>query len=244
MQMQRGFIGVGLLVAIVLGVIVLGGGTYFVMQQNSPSPTLSESESPTLPSTNTNSQNTNQQSGTANTTGGPPAKPTTQTLTGAVVVQSHDNQGNQKEASVILIDTQTGAKKELAQITNAQSGTLIPKVLVDQGALYYLGGHIEMMRRDLATGVVKPIPPSNLYEASKIKDFAVSGNTMVVLEIGSVWEDRNPPSSSCSLWLVDLALAIKADETGLTLSEIQELRLKLANSATVILNIPVCEQAH
>src|SRR3989344_3617503 len=41
MQMQRGFIGIGLLMAIILGVIVLGGGAYFVMQQT-PSQTASE----------------------------------------------------------------------------------------------------------------------------------------------------------------------------------------------------------
>ncbi|MDO8518196.1 MAG: hypothetical protein Q7S26_02820 [bacterium] len=35
MQTQRGFIGLSILIAIVLGLIVVGGGAYFLMQQNS-----------------------------------------------------------------------------------------------------------------------------------------------------------------------------------------------------------------
>ena len=39
MNTQRGFVGVGVLIAIILGVVVLGGGAYFVMQQQAPSQT-------------------------------------------------------------------------------------------------------------------------------------------------------------------------------------------------------------
>lgn len=45
MKNQRGFLSVGILIAIVLGLIVVGGGAYYVMyvmQQNSPSQTVSE----------------------------------------------------------------------------------------------------------------------------------------------------------------------------------------------------------
>jgi len=38
MKTQRGFIGLPILVLIMLGIVVLGGGAYFVMQQQSPSP--------------------------------------------------------------------------------------------------------------------------------------------------------------------------------------------------------------
>src|SRR3989344_558356 len=39
MQNQRGFIGVGVLIAIILGIVVLGGGAYYVVQKNTPSQT-------------------------------------------------------------------------------------------------------------------------------------------------------------------------------------------------------------
>ncbi|HCI04471.1 TPA: hypothetical protein DEW47_00610 [Patescibacteria group bacterium] len=58
MHNQRGFIGVGILIAIVLGLIVVGGGAYFVMQQNSLSPTPSENNLDTLPTTSSQTTGT------------------------------------------------------------------------------------------------------------------------------------------------------------------------------------------
>src|SRR3989344_5868416 len=54
MQNQRGFIGVGLLIAIILGIAVLGGGAYYVMQQQAPTQTASENfdNVQALPTTN------------------------------------------------------------------------------------------------------------------------------------------------------------------------------------------------
>src|SRR3990167_6252871 len=49
MQNQRGFVGVGVLIAIVLGLIVVGGGTYFVMQQKSISQTTSDISDTEIP---------------------------------------------------------------------------------------------------------------------------------------------------------------------------------------------------
>lgn len=51
MKNQKGFVSAGILIAIVLGLIVVGGGAYFVMQQNSLSPTPSENNLNTLPTT-------------------------------------------------------------------------------------------------------------------------------------------------------------------------------------------------
>src|SRR5665213_2128127 len=64
MQTQRGFIGLAALIAIVLGLIVIGGGAYYVMHQQSSSPTPSDNSldnTQTLPTTNTqsNTQATN-----------------------------------------------------------------------------------------------------------------------------------------------------------------------------------------
>ena len=77
MQLNKGFVGFSILIAIVLGLIVIGGGTYFVMQKNSPSPTLSDNtldNSQTLPTTNSQTQTTQQPntqtSATAPSTGG------------------------------------------------------------------------------------------------------------------------------------------------------------------------------
>src|SRR5882672_5770087 len=56
MKTQRGFVSAAFLIAIVLGLIVVGGGAYYVMHQQSPSPTLSDNtldNSQTLPTTNT-----------------------------------------------------------------------------------------------------------------------------------------------------------------------------------------------
>jgi len=81
MHTQRGFIGVGLLVAIILGVVVLGGGAYFVMQQNSSSQTASEdSQNDFLPNNTLPTKNTasNQVSNTQPTPSAKtPASPTT-----------------------------------------------------------------------------------------------------------------------------------------------------------------------
>ena len=53
MQNQRGLVGVGVLIAILVGLLVLGGGAYFVMQQNTPSQTATDIENlDTLPTTN------------------------------------------------------------------------------------------------------------------------------------------------------------------------------------------------
>ncbi len=63
MQLNKGFVGFSILIAIVLGLIVVGGGAYFVMQKNSPSPTLSDNtldNSQTLPTTNSQTQTTQQ----------------------------------------------------------------------------------------------------------------------------------------------------------------------------------------
>jgi hypothetical protein len=76
MQTQRGFIGVGLLIAIVLGVIVLGGGAYFVMQQNSPLPTPTENNldnSQILPTNSQQQTQTNQQPTAPKTSVTPPS---------------------------------------------------------------------------------------------------------------------------------------------------------------------------
>jgi len=42
MQNQRGFVGVGVLIAIILGIVVLGGGAYYVVQQQAPTQTATE----------------------------------------------------------------------------------------------------------------------------------------------------------------------------------------------------------
>lgn len=44
MQLQRGFVGTGVLIAIVFGLIMLGGGVYYVVQQNSSSAVAIDTE--------------------------------------------------------------------------------------------------------------------------------------------------------------------------------------------------------
>jgi hypothetical protein len=44
MQIQRGFVGVGVLIAILVGLVVLGGGTYYVVQQQLPPHTALDTE--------------------------------------------------------------------------------------------------------------------------------------------------------------------------------------------------------
>ena len=58
MPNQRGFAGVGVLIAIVLGLVVLGGGAYYVVQQQAPSQTASENFDTVqqLPTTNNQGQ--------------------------------------------------------------------------------------------------------------------------------------------------------------------------------------------
>ena len=77
MQNQRGFIGVGLLIAIVLGLVVVGSGAYFVMQQNAPSQTATDIENfdnlPQLPTNNYQNQPTKN---TPTTGSGPANLPT------------------------------------------------------------------------------------------------------------------------------------------------------------------------
>ena len=55
MQNQRGFVGVGVLIAIILAVVVLGGGAYYFVQQQAPTQTATENfdNVQTLPTTNT-----------------------------------------------------------------------------------------------------------------------------------------------------------------------------------------------
>src|SRR3989344_1967779 len=53
MRLQRGFIGLPILLTIVLGLVVIGGGMYFIVQQNSPSKTVTDlGNLNTLPTTN------------------------------------------------------------------------------------------------------------------------------------------------------------------------------------------------
>lgn len=58
MQNQRGFIGLPVLIAILLGIVVLGGGAYYVVQQQTPTQTASDNldNLQTLP-TNTTTSN-------------------------------------------------------------------------------------------------------------------------------------------------------------------------------------------
>lgn len=68
MYNQRGFIGLPVLIAILLGIVVLGGGAYFVVQQQTPTQTATENfdNVQTLPTTNNQAQtqtNTNTQTG-------------------------------------------------------------------------------------------------------------------------------------------------------------------------------------
>lgn len=60
MQNQRGFIGIGILIAILFGLAVLGGGAYFVVHQETPSQPASKNfdNVQTLPKTNDQKQNT------------------------------------------------------------------------------------------------------------------------------------------------------------------------------------------
>lgn len=55
MKIQKGFVSVGILITIVLGLIIIGGGVYYFMHQQAPSPNLSDNaldNSQTLPTTN------------------------------------------------------------------------------------------------------------------------------------------------------------------------------------------------
>lgn len=60
MYNQRGFIGLPVLIAILLGIVVLGGGAYYVVQQQTPRQTTSENfdNVQTLPTTNNQTQET------------------------------------------------------------------------------------------------------------------------------------------------------------------------------------------
>ncbi len=49
MQNQRGFIGIGVLIAIILGLAVVGGGAYFVVQQKSSPQTATDTENLNVP---------------------------------------------------------------------------------------------------------------------------------------------------------------------------------------------------
>ncbi len=60
MLTQRGFIGLPILIVILVSLAVFGGGTYYIMQPQSPSPTLSENNldnTRTLPTSDTPSSN-------------------------------------------------------------------------------------------------------------------------------------------------------------------------------------------
>ena len=58
MQNQRGFVGFGVLLAILIGIVVLGGGAYYVVQQQAPTQTASDNfdNVQTLPTTNNQQQ--------------------------------------------------------------------------------------------------------------------------------------------------------------------------------------------
>ncbi len=202
----------GILIAIVLGLVVLGSGAYYVIQQpSSASPTLSENEVPTLPTSNSTSQN-----GTTNTTDSS-TQPTAQSFAGAVVVQGL----NRKEASVILFDSQTGAKKEIVQIPNT-SNPYPPEVKVDNGTIFFTSSKSSISRRDIKTGQTSIVPLKDFHEPWRVTDFAVKGNVLVFLTIGPANEGASVPSRPCELRVVDLA----------------------RSSETKVLDISVCSQAH
>ena len=216
MQTQRGFVSAAILIAIALGLIVLGGGAYYVMQQ-SPSPTLTENEIPTLPASNSTSQNK-----TTNTITNTPTQPAAQALAGVVLVQGI----NRKEASVILFDSQTGAKKEIMQVPNT-AYPYVPEVKVENGAMFYMSANNSISRRDMKSGQISAVPLKDFYEPWRIADFAVKGNTLVFLAIGPTDESPNEygpvaPRQPCELRVVDMARATE----------------------TKILDIAVCSQAH
>ncbi len=56
MKNQQGSVSTGILIAIILAIVVLGGGAYFVMQSNQSSQTASENNLDTLPTTQTTTQ--------------------------------------------------------------------------------------------------------------------------------------------------------------------------------------------
>lgn len=58
MKTQRGFVNAGILIAIVLGLIVVGGGAYYIIQPQSPSPNPSENSLDTLPTASTQTTGT------------------------------------------------------------------------------------------------------------------------------------------------------------------------------------------
>ncbi len=211
MKTQRGFANAGILIAIVLGLVVLGGGTYYFMQQ-APSPILTENEIPTLPVSNSASQN-----GTTNTITNTPTPPAAQALAGAVLVQGL----NRKEASVVLFDSQTGAKKEIMQIPN-MAYPYVPEVKVENGAMFYISANNSISRRDIKSGQISAVLLKDFYEPWRIADFAVKGNTLVFLAIGPTSEGTLVPSQPCELRVVDMA----------------------RSSETKVLDIPVCSQAH
>lgn len=58
MQNQRGFVGVGVLIAIIVAIVVLGGGAYYVMQQKAPTTNNQQTQTTTnAPATTTPVQN-------------------------------------------------------------------------------------------------------------------------------------------------------------------------------------------
>lgn len=63
-NLQKGFIGLPILIAIILGIVVLGGGTYYVVYQQSASQTTVDNNVPTLPTTNNNQTQQTQVSNT------------------------------------------------------------------------------------------------------------------------------------------------------------------------------------
>lgn len=86
MHLQRGFIGVGVLIAIILGIVVVGGGAYYVVRQQSSTQTPVENFDTvqTLPPTNNQQQ-------TQTTTNTPVKTTPTQnpaTVTGKITITS------------------------------------------------------------------------------------------------------------------------------------------------------------
>lgn len=85
MNTQRGFANTGILITVVLGLVVLGGGAYYVMQIQSPSPKPTENSLDTLPTAST------QTTGTTATNSAPTeqvAQPVSSTYTSANLTAS------------------------------------------------------------------------------------------------------------------------------------------------------------
>ena len=130
MHNQRGFIGVGVLIAILVGLVVLGGGAYFVVQQQAPSQTASDNfdNVQTLPTTNNKTQQTqvsNTQSTPSATT--PTPKNTSETtvkpkITNIKLLSSHSGQ-SYKAGDTITVRWEAPSELSSVVIVLGQSCT-------------------------------------------------------------------------------------------------------------------------